>query len=128
MVSATTKGVTVSVKTEYQPAYSNPRLMNFVFSYIIVIENKSEYSVQLISRHWHIVDANGFKREVEGEGVIGKQPVIEPGEKYEYVSGCNLPTQLGKMYGKYIMERVFDGKRFEAKIPEFHMVSPYMLN
>ncbi|MCR9065903.1 MAG: Co2+/Mg2+ efflux protein ApaG [Cytophagales bacterium] len=128
MESAITEGVKVTVLTEYQPYYSNVRQMNFVFSYRIKIENESDQTVQLISRHWHIVDANGYKREVQGEGVIGEQPIIEPGETHEYVSGCNLATQIGKMYGTYEMERVIDGKRFNVIIPEFLMMTPFLQN
>lgn len=128
MVSAITQGVKVTVKTEYLPYYSDPKSMNHVFSYKILIENHSDHTIQLKSRHWHIVDANGFKREVVGDGVVGKQPVLEPGERYEYVSGCNLDTTMGKMYGTYSMERILDGKQFLVEIPEFHMLTPYSLN
>ncbi len=123
-----TEGVKVSVTTEYQPEYSSPMQSHYVFTYRIVIENKSEYTVQLLERHWHIHDANGSVREVRGEGVVGQQPVLEPGQCHEYVSGCNLKSGMGKMYGSYQMERVVDGKRFDVRIPAFHMVVPYKLN
>lgn len=128
MVTAVTEGVKVSVKNQYQPHYSSPRHMNFVFSYEITIENNSPHTVQLLSRHWFIVDANGYKREVEGDGVIGIQPIIEQGESHTYVSGCNLSTQIGKMYGTYLMERQYDGKHFEVQIPQFNMITPFSQN
>ncbi|UBM59111.1 Co2+/Mg2+ efflux protein ApaG [Marinilongibacter aquaticus] len=128
MISAITNGVKVSVKTEYQPYYSNARQMSYVFSYKIRIENCGDQTVQLLKRHWYIIDSNGYRREVEGDGVIGEQPIIEPGEFHEYVSGCNLATPMGKMYGTYTMERVLDGELFEVAIPEFHMITPYIQN
>ncbi|GHB65064.1 Co2+/Mg2+ efflux protein ApaG [Persicitalea jodogahamensis] len=128
MFSEVTEGVKVSVLTEYQPGYSNPRQSHFVFTYKIIIENHSEHTVQLLRRRWLIHDSNGVVREVEGEGVIGQQPVLEPGEIHEYVSGCNLRTNLGKMGGTYLMERIFDGHHFQVVIPEFTMIVPYLLN
>ncbi|WP_128543676.1 Co2+/Mg2+ efflux protein ApaG [Larkinella soli] len=128
MISAVTDGVKVSVMTEYQPEYSSPLQAHFVFTYRITIENGSSSTVQLLRRHWIIYDANGTAREVEGEGVVGQQPVLEPGEVHEYVSGCNLRSSMGKMTGTYLMERVFDGRQFRVNIPEFTMVVPYRLN
>ena len=128
MISEITKGVEVSVETEYQPEYSSPRQYHFVFTYKITITNKSEYTIQLLRRHWHIHDSAFKNREVEGEGVVGQQPTLEPGQTHQYVSGCNLKSGLGKMYGTYLMERVLDGKRFKVNIPEFTMTAPYRLN
>jgi len=128
MVSEITKGIEVSVETEYQPEYSSPRQYHFVFTYRITIKNKSEYTIQLMRRHWHIHDSAFKNREVEGEGVVGQQPVLEPGQTHQYVSGCNLKSGLGKMYGTYLMERVLDGRRFKVNIPEFTMTAPYRLN
>ncbi len=128
MITATTEGVKVSVLTEYQPQYSSAAQTHYVFTYRIRIENNSENTVQLLRRHWTIFDSNGTIREVEGEGVVGLQPVLEPGEAHEYVSGCNLKTTMGKMTGTYLMERIIDGKRFRVAVPEFTMVVPYRLN
>jgi len=128
MVSEVTEGVKVSVVTEYQPDYSNPHQTHFVFTYKVIIENHSDHTVKLLRRRWNIYDSNGVVREVEGEGVVGQQPVLEPGEIHEYVSGCNLRTNLGKMAGTYLMERVFDGRRFHVVIPEFTLIVPYRLN
>jgi ApaG protein len=128
MITQTTQGVKVSVLTQYQPDYSSPKQAHYVFTYKITIENCSQHTVQLLRRHWFIYDSNAVTREVEGEGVVGQQPVLEPGETHEYVSGCNLRTGLGKMKGTYLMERVLDGKIFEVVIPEFVLAAPFLLN
>lgn len=128
MVSSITEGVKVSVKTEYQSDYSSPLQAHYVFTYRITIENASDYTIQLLRRHWLIFDSNGTIREVEGEGVVGLQPVLEPGEVHEYVSGCNLRSSIGKMAGTYLVERIIDGKQVRVTIPEFTMIVPYKLN
>ena len=128
MVTEITQGVKVSVETEYQPSYSSPSKYHYVFTYRITIENKSEFTVQLLRRHWHIHDAGFVVREVEGEGVVGQQPVLEPNQSHQYVSGCNLKSGIGKMSGFYLMERIVDGMRFEVTVPEFHIVTPLRLN
>jgi ApaG protein len=128
MVTATTKGVKITVETEYQPAYSSPAQFHYVFTYRITIENLGEQTIQLLSRHWYIHDASRDAKEVEGDGVVGEQPVLEPGESHNYVSGCNLKSGIGKMHGTYTMERIIDGRRFKVKIPEFMLVVPFKLN
>ncbi len=128
MVTKITEGVKVTVETSYQPEYSNPANSHFMFSYKINIENLSDYTVQLISRRWYIFDSNGTHREVEGEGVIGVQPVLEPNETHEYVSGCNLKTEMGKMSGTYTFKRLVDNQAFEVSIPEFELLCPFKLN
>ncbi|OAQ41735.1 Co2+/Mg2+ efflux protein ApaG [Pedobacter psychrophilus] len=128
MVIKITDGVKVSVETTYQPEYSNPANEHYMFAYKVMIENLGEYSVQLLSRHWDIFDSNGTKREVEGEGVVGLQPIIEPGQFHEYVSGCNLKTDMGIMKGTYQMKRLVDNDLFDVKIPEFNLVAPFKLN
>ncbi len=128
MIAEVTQGVKVSVETEYQPAYSNPSQLHYVFTYRITIENQSEFTVQLLRRHWHIKDAGFEPREVEGEGVVGQQPMLEPGQAHQYVSGCNLKSGLGKMGGTYLMERIMDGSRFNVTIPAFSMIAPVRLN
>jgi ApaG protein len=128
MVTATTKGIKISVETEYQPAYSSPVQFHYVFTYRISIENRGDHTIQLKRRHWFIHDAGKDLKEVEGEGVVGQQPTLEPGQSHEYVSGCNLKSGIGKMHGTYLMERMVDGKRFKVKIPEFTMVAPFKMN
>ena len=128
MVTKITEGVKVSVETIYQPEYSNPVNEHFMFAYRVKIENMGDYTVQLMSRKWSIFDSNGTKRQVEGEGVVRQQPIIEPGENHEYVSGCNLKTDIGTMKGSYEMTRVVDGQKFQVNIPEFQLIAPYKLN
>ena len=128
MDTKTTEGVKVTVTTNYLPDYSSPVQQHYVFAYKITIENNSEFTVKLLRRHWYIHDATGSVREVEGEGVVGQQPTLEPGESHEYVSGCNLKTGMGKMRGTYLMERLVDGKQFYVTIPDFVLIVPYKLN
>jgi ApaG protein len=128
MVSMISAGVEVSVETFYQQDYSNPMQSEYMFAYRISIENHNSFPVKLHSRHWHIFDSNGSYREVEGEGVVGVQPVLSPGEKYQYVSGCNLKTEMGKMHGTYQMENLNSKQLFEVNIPAFEMFVPFKNN
>ncbi len=128
MVTEITQGIKVSVETEYQPSYSSPSQYHYVFTYKITIENQSDFTIQLLRRHWQIFDAGFAAREVDGEGVVGQQPVLEPNQTHQYVSGCNLKSGIGKMAGTYLMERIVDGIRFEVTVPEFHMIAPLRLN
>jgi ApaG protein len=128
MVSEITQGVKVTVETTYLPEYSSPGQMHYVFTYQISIENGSNFTIQLLRRHWYIHDANTKLKEVEGEGVVGQQPTLEPGQRHTYTSGCNLKSGLGKMHGTFLMQRVMDGKKFKVAIPEFTMVVPFKLN
>jgi ApaG protein len=128
MVTQITDGIQVSVETEYQADFSNPAKLVFAFTYRITIENQSSYSVQLKRRHWFIEDLNEPLIEVEGPGVVGQQPILEPGQMHQYVSGCQLKSGFGKMYGYYTMERLIDGKIVKVEIPAFTMVAPQYLN
>ncbi|MBL7828159.1 MAG: Co2+/Mg2+ efflux protein ApaG [Saprospiraceae bacterium] len=124
----TTKGITIMVETQYLPEHSNPREHRFIFGYHITIKNGSDYTVQLMRRHWFIYDATGNIREVEGEGVIGLQPVLKPGETHEYASYCDLPTDMGKMHGAYLMNCHDDDSFFQVAIPLFKLYDPAKLN
>ncbi|MFL5772139.1 MAG: Co2+/Mg2+ efflux protein ApaG [Flavisolibacter sp.] len=128
MVSMISEGVKVSVETFYQQDYSNPLQSEFMFAYRITIENHNPFPVKLQSRHWNIFDSDGSYREVEGEGVVGMQPVISGGEEYQYVSGCNLHTEIGRMHGTYLMENLHNKEAFEVSIPAFDMVTPFKYN
>lgn len=128
MADKISEGVEISVETFYQPDYSNPVSGEFMFAYKITIANHNSFSVKLHRRHWHIFDSNGTSREVEGEGVVGVQPTLNPGEKYQYVSGCNLRTEMGKMYGTYTMENLTNKKMFEVSIPAFEMIVPFKMS
>jgi ApaG protein len=128
MANKISEGMEVSVETFYQPDYSNPISGEYMFAYRITIENHNGFPVKLHRRHWHIFDSNGSYREVEGEGVVGVQPVLQPGERYQYVSGCNLRTEMGKMYGSYTMENLNNKKTFEVNIPVFEMIVPFKMS
>ncbi|EKB50685.1 Co2+/Mg2+ efflux protein ApaG [Cecembia lonarensis] len=123
MVTAITEGIKVSVETTYQAEFSSPHQQHFVFTYKVKIENNSSHTIQLLRRRWEIFDAGDQPKFVEGEGVVGQQPILEPGNFHEYVSGCNLRSGLGKMKGAYIMEKLFDGKLIEVQIPEFQLIA-----
>ncbi|HUQ97621.1 MAG TPA: Co2+/Mg2+ efflux protein ApaG [Chitinophagaceae bacterium] len=128
MKSKISDGVEVSVETFYQQDYSNPLQSEYMFAYRITIENHNPFPVKLNSRHWHIFDSNGSYREVEGEGVVGMQPIINPSDEYQYVSGCNLHTEMGRMHGTYLMENMDSQQTFEVNIPPFDMVTPFKYN
>jgi len=128
MITEVTEGIRISVDRMYQPTHSQPSQSMFMFSYTITIENCGSESVQLLRRHWYIYETNGQVREVEGKGVVGEQPTLDPGEEHEYTSACDLSTEIGKMHGTYLMERTGTGERFYVNIPEFIMVVPHALN
>jgi ApaG protein len=128
MYSKISGGITVQVETSFQEDYSNPMNNEYVFAYKITIHNQNDFPVKLLRRHWHIYDGNGQVREVEGEGVVGVQPVIAPGKKYQYISGCNLKSDIGKMHGIYVVENLNNRKQFNVIIPAFYMTAPFKLN
>jgi ApaG protein len=128
MVSKISEGVTVSVETFYQPEYSNPVAGDYMFSYRITLENHNPFPVQLLRRHWYIFDSITGHKEVEGEGVIGVQPIINPSQKYQYMSGCNLQSDMGRMHGVYFMENGPAKKSFLIHIPAFELIAPFKLN
>ena len=128
MVSKISEGVEVSVEVFYQNDYSNPMNQDYMFAYRVTVENHNGFAVKLLRRHWFIFDSNGENREVEGEGVIGIQPVLNPSEQYQYVSGCNLKTEMGKMHGTYLMENQNNKEQFYVNIPAFEMIVPFKNN
>lgn len=130
MVQQVTEGVSITVETFYQPEQSNPLNSEFLHAYRITIENLSSNPVQLLRRHWYISDTffGTNLREVEGEGVVGEQPIIQPGESYQYISAANLRSDIGKMYGTYEMENLFNKSKFTVSIPEFPLVAPFKMN
>lgn len=119
----TTDAVTVRVAVSYLPEQSHPSLGRWFWAYHIRIENHGDGAVQLINRHWRIVDGHGQVSEVEGEGVVGEQPIIQPGSAFDYVSGCPLPTPDGSMIGSFDMEGEDGGHRLVA-IPQFTLAMP----
>ncbi len=128
METKTTNGVKVSVETFYQPKYSRPLYSEFAFAYRITIENCSDSTIQLLKRKLYIFDSNSDYSTVEGEGVVGQFPVIEPNSTYQYVSGCHLKSELGKMVGKYVFLNKTTSKTFKVKVPKFSLISPLKLN
>lgn len=123
-----THGIKISVETNFHNQHSVAENNHFLFSYHITIENKSDNIIQLISRHWDIFDSSNEHREVDGSGVVGEQPVLAPGEIFEYESACSLTTEIGKMSGTYLIERKIDKTRFEVIIPKFELIAPHRLN
>lgn len=113
----------ISVRTQYLDDQSDPEDDRFVFAYTIVISNTGERPAKLTNRHWIITDANGEVTEVRGQGVVGEQPVIKPGEQFQYTSGTVITTPIGTMEGKYHMEGE-DGISFDTPIPVFSLAHP----
>jgi ApaG protein len=121
--TAITKGIAVSVLPTYLEAQSSPDSSQYFWAYRVIIENQSQETVQLLSRHWMITNARGDLSEVKGPGVVGEQPVLKPGESFEYTSGVPLNTASGMMGGAYQMESEA-GERFDIEIPTFSLDSP----
>ncbi len=128
MTTQITAGVRVSVDVIYQPEYSNPDKQHFMFSYQITIENLSDSTIQLVRRHWDIFDSIGEYKQVDGEGVVGEQPILYPGSMHQYVSGCNLKSEIGYMEGYYEMIKEVDGTVFLVDIPRFNLIASFKLN
>jgi ApaG protein len=128
METLITNGIKITVDPQFEPLHSNALENKYLYSYHIIIENLSEYTVQLLSRHWLIFDSIGLKREVKGDGVIGQQPILQPGQLHEYSSWCPLTTALGRMQGSYLMRRLNDQSTFKVEIPPFALLAPVKLN
>ena len=128
METRITNGIRVSVRPQYQPAHSRPVAQEYLFSYHIVIENCGPDPVQLLHRHWLITDGVGFVEEVRGEGVIGQQPTLDPGDLHAYDSWCPLHTPLGHMEGSYTFVNLRTRIHFQAAIPRFQLAAWEVLN
>jgi len=128
METQITQGVEVNVETYYQEQYSKPDEGKYMFAYRVTISNHNLFTVQLMERKWKITDANREVRMVEGEGVVGRQPVLYAGDSFQYISGCDFNTPIGKMEGVYIFENRGNNSRFEVQIPSFKMAAPNILN
>ena len=124
MYEATTDGIKVTVRPMFLKEQSEPAENHYVWAYNVTIENLGERTVQLVNRYWRITDANGIVQEVRGPGVVGEQPVLEPGEAFEYTSGTPLTTASGVMMGTYEMEGP-DGAMFDVDVPAFSLDSPH---
>jgi ApaG protein len=128
MLKITTNNIEISVETKYFWQQSIPKENHYFFVYFITITNKSDLAVQLLKRHWHIFDSGDTVRFVDGDGVVGETPIIEPNQKYTYNSGCNLVSEIGYMKGYYEMQHVITNKTFRVQIPQFDLVVPGKLN
>lgn len=128
MKTAITCDISVSVETMYQSMYSKPLASEYLHAYRITIENLGSETVQLLSRHWFIWDSTRVLREVQGEGVVGMQPVLAPSETHQYVSGSPLKSDIGKMYGTFVMKKLSTSEMFEVVIPVFYLIPPFKYN
>lgn len=128
MVSQITKGIKITVSTSFEGTYFKNYKIHYAFTYLIAIENQSKDSVQLTSRHWEIFDALNPLEIVDGEGVIGKKPVIKPGETYTYSSGCLLSSPIGAMKGHFEMVNFTSTKKFKVIVPSFKLSAPFAIN
>lgn len=127
MSTAVTQGIRVTVRSQYLESDSQPHLGRYIFAYTVTIANEGDRPARLMGRHWVITDANGREQQVRGDGVVGRQPTIAPGEVHEYSSFCPLPTAIGFMQGSFQMVRP-DDSRFDATIAPFTLAVPSALN
>ena len=128
MVQQVTRGIKISVITKYEGSFYKDYKIQYAFEYTITIENQSKDSVQLNARHWEILDALNNLETVTGEGVIGKKPVLKPGETHTYTSGCLLTSPFGAMQGFYSMVNFTTTKKFKVIIPTFKLSAPFAIN
>ncbi|WP_223032863.1 Co2+/Mg2+ efflux protein ApaG [Hanstruepera marina] len=128
MVQQVTKGIKISVETNFEGTFYKNYQMQFAYGYKVTIENQSKDSVQLVARHWVIQDALNNIETVTGEGVIGKKPVLKPGESHTYTSGCLLTSPFGAMSGHYSMINFTTTNKFQVAIPSFKLSAPFALN
>lgn len=127
MSTAITQGIRVTVRSQYLEAESQPRAGKYLFAYTVTISNEGDQEARLLGRHWIITDAHGREEQVRGEGVVGRKPVIAPGQTHEYSSYCPLPTPIGFMRGTFQMVRP-DDTEFDATIAPFTLAVPNALN
>jgi ApaG protein len=127
MSDTTTRGIRVQVQSYYDEERSSPQESYYFFAYQVRISNVGGETAQLLSREWIITDGNGDTQRVQGPGVVGEQPILAPGEEFEYTSFCPLPTPVGAMYGSYLMA-LQDGEKFEAEIAPFSLAMPHAVN
>lgn len=128
MINHVTKGIKVSVRTGFDGSYFKNYSLHFSFNYTIIITNQSKSTVQLKTRHWRVFDSLSSDSIIDGEGVVGKKPLLKPGDSYKYSSGCLITSPVGAMRGFYNMVDVNSGKKFKAYIPTFKLNAPQALN
>ena len=128
MITQVTKGIKVSVQTTFEGTFFKNYKMHYAFGYTITIENQGKEAVQLTSRHWDILDSLKDLDSIDGEGVIGKKPVIQPGASHTYSSGCLLASPIGAMKGYYTMVNLNSTEVFDVDVPTFKFAAPFALN
>lgn len=128
MIQQITRGIKISVETKFEGSFLKDQILHHAFMYFITIENQSKDVVQLLSRHWKILESINRPQYVYGNGVVGKKPVIRPGERHTYQSGCLITSPLGCMSGTYIMINFTTAKKFNVDVPNFKLIVPYILN
>ena len=128
MSTLITSGVQISVSTQFRQDFSSLRDSVFFYNYRIDIHNSNDFDIQLLTREWYIFDSLSESSYVSGEGVIGEQPILKPGEKYTYTSGCELKSEIGIMKGFYTFKNLTDGELFQVFIPAFRLEFPGKLN
>lgn len=128
MATALSSGIEISVTCNYEERFSNPTNSLFMFSYYITIENHNTFPIKLERRRWQIIDSHSHKRVVTGEGVVGQQPIILPGERYSYRSSCDFPTDTGQMAGSYTLRNLNSDESFDVPVPPFTLMVPHRLN
>jgi len=128
MITAVTYGVKISVESIYRKDLSNAENGIFFFNYRVEIENTNSFEIQLLNRHWYIFDSLNPAREVKGDGVVGEQPTLVPGQKHVYVSGCDIHSEIGYMKGVYSFLKIDSNEIFRVPVPQFQMISTPKLN
>ena len=128
MITQVTKGIKVSIRTTFEGTFFKNYKMHYAFGYTITIENQGKETVQLVSRHWDVLDSLKEIETIDGEGVIGKKPVIKPGKSHTYSSGCLLTSPVGAMKGYYIMVNLSSSESIEVEVPTFKLAAPFVLN
>nr|WP_299341477.1 Co2+/Mg2+ efflux protein ApaG [Allomuricauda sp.] len=128
MFTQVTKGIKVSVETSFEGTFFKNYKMHYAFGYTVTIENQSKNTVQLTARHWDIFDSLKEMETVDGEGVIGRKPVIKPGKSHTYSSGCLLASPVGAMQGYYQMVNLSSSEEFVVEIPTFKFAAPFAMN
>jgi ApaG protein len=128
MIQHVTRGIKISVTTKFEGSFFKNNLLNYAFSYLITIENKSRDIVQLLSRHWEIIQTNQEIQNINGDGVLGKKPIVNPGSQHKYSSWCLITSTLGSMSGEYTMINLSTAGKFRVIIPSFKLNVPFLLN
>jgi ApaG protein len=128
MITATTEGIKITVSTQFRPDLSRIDQMQYFFNYRIHIENSNNHMVQLLSRNWYVFDSLNEPNLISGEGVIGEKPLLKPGQKYSYMSGSEINSELGYMRGFYTFQNIETGEHFQVIVPKFFLIYPYRMN